>query len=138
MNTATAGRLVTTPHPVTLDEQTNIPCELRPGESLGAFLRRHVDLSQQWEVTIGGVVVPVEHWERVKPKDGQMIEVRGAVNKQALYLVAMLALTYFTFGFGAAASGSLFIGSGAAIGGGVLAASATYVAGPALGGKVIK
>lgn len=107
------GRFVCTPHPVTLDGQTNTPCDLIPGESLYAFLSRHVDLADQWEVTIGGVVVPVEHWMRIKPKHGQMIEVRGAVNKQALYIVAMVALAYFTMGIGTAVAGTT---AGAALG----------------------
>ena len=75
------GRLVITPHPVLLDGQRNMECDLRPGESLYTFLSRHIDLSQQWEVSIGGVVVPVEHWTRVRPKIGQTVECRGALGK---------------------------------------------------------
>ena len=95
---AVAGRLIVAPHPVLLEGRTNTPADLLPGETLYAFLSRHVDLSEQWEVRIGGEVVPVEQWLRVRPKHGQVIEVVGAVNRQALMLVAMVALTYFTFG----------------------------------------
>ncbi|MEG3194078.1 hypothetical protein SNE32_17795, partial [Lysobacter sp. D1-1-M9] len=93
---------------VTLDGQIHKPCDLVPGESLHSFLARSVPdfEGQQWEVTIGGVVVPVEHWLRVRPKHGQLIEVRGAVNKQALYIVAMVALAYFTMGIGTAVAGT--------------------------------
>lgn len=100
--------LVFTPHPITLEGQQYIPAELREGETLGAFLGRTIDLgADAWEVKVGGVVVPVAMWDRVKPKHGHLIEVRGAVKKQALYIVAMLALTYFTMGAGAAWAGAL-------------------------------
>jgi hypothetical protein len=131
------GRLVVTPSPVLLDGQRNVTADLRPGESLYAFLQRHVDLSEQWEVTIGGRVVPVEIWLHVFPKHGQVIECRAAVGKSVLALVATIALIYFTFGIGAGAAGSLFIGSGAAIGGGYLAATAVYVAGSILINKAL-
>lgn len=137
--TATAGRLITTPHPITLEGQVNQVADLYPGESLYAFLGRSVEgfHDQRWEVTIGGVVVPKEHWERIKPKHGQVIEARTACGKQALYIVAMVALMYFTMGMGgmAAAGGGSFMGlTGAA---GWAAAAGTYMAGPALGGKVL-
>lgn len=129
---ARAGRLITTPHPVTLEGQTNVACDLRPGESLYTFLSRHIDLGEQWEVSIGGVVVPVEHWMRVKPKHGQIIEVRGAVNRQVLMIVTMAVLTYFTFGAGSVVGiGGAWAGAGAYV-----AASAMYVVGAAMGGRV--
>lgn len=133
-----AGRLIITDHPVLVDGRRNIPADLQPGESLYSFLSRHVDLSEQWEVRVGGEVVPVEYWMRIKPKHGQVIEVVHAVNRQALYLVAMIALTYFTFGVGAAAGG--WAGVSAAVGGGIggaIAAGAVYVAGSILINKVL-
>lgn len=138
------GRYICTPHPVTLDGQTNTLCDLIPGESLYTFLSRHVDLSDQWHVTIGGVVVPVEHWMRVKPKNGQLIEVRGAVNKQVLYIVAMIALTYFTFGIGTAAGWGAGAAAGAfgagtlasAVFAGVVFAAGSVLINKALGPKV--
>ncbi len=110
------GRLVVTPHPVTLDGQTNVPAELRPGESLYAFLQRHVEGldGQAWEVCIGGVPVPREYWHHVRPKHGQHIEVRAAVGRTALLLVATIALAYFTFGAGGLAGGSFLGLTGAA------------------------
>ena len=73
-------------------------------------------------------------WDRVKPKDGAVIEVQGAVNRQALYLVAMIALTYFTMGTGTTAGAALF---GASTTAAAVANVAIYVAGPVLIPKVI-
>ena len=132
--------LILTPCPVTLDGQQFIPAEIRPGETLGQFLDRSVDLgADAWEVKIGGVVVPVEMWDRVKPKHGHLIEVRGAVRKQALYWVAMIALMYFTGGLGGAwgAAG----GVGGAFGAGTVAAfavnAAVFIAGAMIINKVL-
>ncbi|MCD9005240.1 carbohydrate-binding protein [Luteimonas sp. XNQY3] len=96
-------RLITTPHPVTCEGQRNFAAPLIKGETLGQFLRRSVPnwTGDAWEVRINGVVVPLEVMDRVRPKDGTLIEVRSLVKKQALYIVAMIALTYFTMGAGA-------------------------------------
>lgn len=136
------GRLIVTPHPVVLDGQRNIACDLQPGETLGAFLARHIDLgADAWEVRIGGVVVDEKLWDHVKPKDGQVIEVRGAVNRNVLSLVAFAALTYFTFGFGAATAGAWGAGAAASAFGGGLAgalfATSIYVAGSMLINKAL-
>ncbi|EED39482.1 p22 [Stenotrophomonas sp. SKA14] len=82
-----------------LDGQRSAPVDLRPGESLYAFLMRHVEGldGQAWLVTIGGRPVDRHLWSHVYPKHGQIIEVRGAVGKSAVRLVAMVALTYFAF-----------------------------------------
>lgn len=131
-----AGRLVVTPHPVLLDGRTNIPADLLPGESLYAFLSRHIDLSEQWEVRIGGEVVPVEMWLRVRPKHGQHIEVVHAVNRQALMLVAMIALTYFTMGAGAGwIAGTFGVAAGGAAA--TLIGAGLFVAGSILINKVL-
>lgn len=132
--------LVFTPHPVTLEGQQFLPVELREGETLGQFLDRTIDLgADAWEVKIGGVVVPVEHWDRVKPKHGHLIEVRGAVRKQALYIVAMIALTYFTFGIGTAAGWGAGAAAGAFGGGlaGAVFAGAVFAAGSILINKAL-
>jgi len=132
------GQLVVTPHPVVLDGQQHIPMDLRPGESLYAFLQRHVtDLDGQgWTVAIGGRVVPRHLWHHVKPKDRQVIEVRGAVRENALYIIAYAALIYFTWGYGAATAGMW--GAGAVAGTyGALAATAVYVAGSIIINKVL-
>jgi len=134
---AADGQLILTPHPVTQEGQRHIPMDLRPGESLYAFLSRHVDGldGEQWAASIGGHEVPRHLWHAVKPKDCQIIELRGAVGKTALYIVAMVALTYFTFGIGTATGASL----ATAIGGttGALVASAVFVAGSMLINKVL-
>lgn len=125
------GRFICTPHPVLLDGQTNTTAELRPGESLYSFLARNVPdfHDDAWEVKVGGVLIPAEHWHRVKPKHGQMIEAHGAVKKQVLYIVALAALTYFTFGAGAAWIGAAgFTGFAAtAVAVGVYAAGAIVI-----------
>ncbi len=97
------GRLIVTPHPITLEGQRNVAAELLPRETLGAFLARTVpeDMGTAWEVRINGVPVPHAVMDRVRPKAGTVIEVRSVVNRQALAVVAMAALTYFTFGAGA-------------------------------------
>lgn len=142
MNAIAETRIVTTPHPVSCEGQSNVVADLLPGEKLGAFLRRTVEgwKDDAWEVRIEGIVVPHQIMERVRPKSGTLIEVRSVVKKQALYIVAMIALTYFTFGMGTAAAGA-WGGVAAAVGGGIggaLAAVAVYAAGPAIGGKVIR
>ncbi|WP_052772736.1 host specificity factor TipJ family phage tail protein [Luteimonas sp. FCS-9] len=137
------SRLVYTPHPVTVEGQNELVAQLLPGETLGAFLRRAVPdwAGDAWEVRINGVLVPVEVMERVRPKDRTLIEVRGIAKKTALYIVAMVALTYFTFGLGSATAGGWGAGAAAgAFGGGVagaLFASAVFVAGSVLINKVL-
>ncbi|MBB3832562.1 hypothetical protein FHR55_000728 [Xanthomonas arboricola] len=138
---ASDGQLVLTPHPVTLDGQRHIAMDLQPGERLCEFLHRHViDLDQgEWTVSIGGRVVPRHLWPYVYPKDGQVIEVRGAVGRNALYIVAMIALTYFTFGIGSAAGWGAGAAAGAFGGGvaGAVFASAVFVAGSIVINKVL-
>ncbi|WP_386349297.1 host specificity factor TipJ family phage tail protein [Xanthomonas campestris] len=130
---AIEGQLVLTPHPVTLEGQRHIPMDLQPGERLCDFLYRHVlDLDQgDWTVSIGGRVVPRHLWPHVFPKDRQVIEVRGAVGENALYIVAMAALIYFTGGAGATWAAGLGA-TGAAV-----AYSAAFVAGSILINKVL-
>ena len=135
---ADPGRLIVTPHPVLLDGQRNVAADLRPGESLYAFLQRHVDGldGQAWAVSIGGREVPRHLWHCVYPKHGQVIEVRGTVGKSALSLVALVALTYFTFGFGTATAGMWGAGAVSSAWGG-LAATGVYMAGSMLINKVL-
>ncbi|MBM9914353.1 MULTISPECIES: host specificity factor TipJ family phage tail protein [Stenotrophomonas] len=139
---ATDGRLIITPHPVLLDGQRNVPVDLRPGESLYAFLMRHIDGldGQAWQVCVDGIDVPREQWMQVRPRHGQLIEVRSVVGKAVIPLVAMIALTYFTFGIGTLVAGSAW-GAGAVAGlsatYGTALASAVYVAGSVLINKVL-
>ncbi|WP_115540040.1 host specificity factor TipJ family phage tail protein [Xanthomonas campestris] len=130
---AANGQLVLTPHPVTLEGQRHIAMDLRAGERLCEFLHRHViDLDQSdWTVSIGGRVVPRHLWAYVYPKDGQVIEVRGAVGRNALYIVAMAALIYFTGGAGATWAAGLGT-TGAAV-----AYTAAFVVGAIVINKVL-
>ncbi|WP_239510848.1 host specificity factor TipJ family phage tail protein [Stenotrophomonas maltophilia] len=131
-----AGRLIITPHPIMLDGQRNLQADLRPGESLYAFLARHVEGldGQAWLVTIGGRSVDRHLWSNVYPKHGQVIEIRGDLGKSAIQLVAMVALTYFTLGGGAIAGFS--IGTSTALGT-TIARVAVYAAGSLLINKVL-
>ncbi|OOW99996.1 hypothetical protein Xgly_03185, partial [Xanthomonas citri pv. glycines] len=130
---ASDGQLVLTPHPVTLEGQRHIAMDLHPGERLCDFLHRHViDLDEgEWTVSIGGRVVPRHLWAYVFPKDGQVIEVRGAVGRNALYIVAMAALIYFTGGAGATWA------AGLGTTGAVVAYTAAFVAGSVLINKTL-
>jgi len=137
------GHLIITPHPMLLDGQRNVVWESRPGESLYVLLMRNVPEldGQPWAVSIGGVPVERHLWHCVYPKQGQVIEVRGGVGKAAMMIVAMIALTYFTFGFGAATAGMWGAGAAAGAMGGGLAgmvfATGVYMAGSMLINKVL-
>ena len=102
-------QLVVQPHPVLWNGREDRQAELQPGESLYAFVRRHVpDLDlEQYEITIGDVVVRRDLWAHVSPKIGQRIEVRSAVGRSVVALIALAALTYFTMGAGATWAGAL-------------------------------
>lgn len=115
------GRFVWTPNALTLDGQCNVPADLQPGESLDAFLRRHVPGidSGAWSVSIGGAMVPRAMWAQTYPKHGMHIACRATVGKQAVQLVAIAALAYF--------SGGLAAGLYGAMGGTYVAANAGLV-----------
>ncbi len=133
---AEPGQLIVTPHPMLLDGQRNTVWEARPGESLYTLLTRNVPEldGQPWAVSVGGRPVERHLWHHVYPKAGQVIEVRGGVGRSALAVVAMIALTYFTFGGGAIAGFTL--GTSTALG--TLAVqSAVYIAGSMLINKVL-
>src|SRR5690606_3448414 len=138
MDDPTSGaQLVLTPHPVTLDGQRHMVAELAPDETLGPYLRRVVPgwADDAWEVRIDGVLVPVEVMERVRPKPGAVIEVRGIVKRQVLAIVAIAALAYFTMGAGLATYGAA-VGVTSAAGLSVLGA-VTFAAGATLINKVL-
>lgn len=103
------GRFVWTPNALTLDGQRNVPCDLQDGESLDAFLRRHVPGidSGAWSVSIGGAVVPRAMWAKTSPKHGMLIACRATVGRQAVSLVAIAALTYFSGGLAAGLYGAM-------------------------------
>lgn len=104
MSKIDAGRLVITPHPLTLEGQTNTPADLKAGESLLSFLERHVPNLHacKYAVSINGCPIAPEQWAQEKPIHGSVISVRSVVEKQALQLVAIAALAYFTMGSGSA------------------------------------
>lgn len=136
---AVDGRLIVTPHPVLVDGQRNVVADLRPGESLFRFLMRHVEGldGRRWDVTIGGKAVPRHLWHHVFPKHGQLIELRGGVGKAAIAIVAMIAITYFTFGIGTAAAAGMWGAGAVASTYGALAATAVYMAGAVLINQVL-
>lgn len=105
------GRFVWTPNALTLDGQKNIPCDLQEGETLLAFLRRHVPgiESGAWAVKIGGIEIPRRMWGKTYPKHGMHIACRATVGKQVVAIVAIAVLSYFTMGAGLA----LWAGTGA-------------------------
>lgn len=105
----THGRFVWTPDPIKLDGQRNIPCDLQEGESLLAFLRRHVPgiESGAWAVRIGGIEIPCRMWAKTYPKHGMHIACRATVAKQAVQLVAVAALAYFSGGLAAGLYGAM-------------------------------
>ncbi|WP_291591574.1 host specificity factor TipJ family phage tail protein [Comamonas sp. UBA7528] len=125
------GRLVVTPHALTQEGQRNVPADLQPGESLAVFLGRHVPgiESGAWVVSIGGAMVPRAMWAHVYPKHGMHIACRAVVAKQAVALVAIAALTYF--------SGGLAAGLYGAMGGTYVAASAGFALAAIQAGIVI-
>ena len=126
--------LVVTPHPVTLEGQQRIAAEMLPRETLGHFLARTVPDygSDAWEVRINGVRVPHQIIDKVRPKGGTVIEVRGTVGRTALLIVAMVALTIFTAGVGTAmvAAGYSAMAAG-------MAQAAIYAVGSLLINKVL-
>ena len=120
------GRLVITPHALSIEGQTNVPADLRPGESLEAFLARHVPgiHSGAWSVSLGGRVVPQAMWARTYPKHGHLIACRCVVQKAVLSLVAMAALAFFAPQFAVsllgAGAGASALGMGLIIAGSML------------------
>lgn len=131
------GRLIVTPHPLLVDGQRNVAWDVNPGESLYALLMRNVPEldGQRWEVSIGGRPVERHLWHHVFPKHGQVIEVRGGIGRAALSIVAMVALTYFTFGI-AGAGGAVAGLMGGGLAGSALATGA-FMAGGLLINKVL-
>lgn len=138
------GTLVVTPNPLVLHGQRILRSDLRPGETLAAFLQRHVDGIERggWAVAISGFDVPAALWGRVRPKHGAIIECRAVAKKQVAKLAAVVALSYFTLGAGGlalAANGTAagLFAAGGAIGGGFWVAAAAFVGGSLIINKLL-
>lgn len=98
-------------HPILLDHDTRVVLEAKPGESLFAFLARNEVDTKDMQVSVDGRIIDAVEWHRVTMSDGKEIVLRSTVHKSALYLVAMVALLYFTGGAAAAVmSGGSFGG----------------------------
>lgn len=97
-------------HPILLDHDTQVVLEAKPGESLYAFLHRNVEDVTNLEVSIDGRVVDSMEWMSRNVTSGQEIVIRTTVHRAALYIVAMVALIYFTGGAAAAVAGGTSFG----------------------------
>lgn len=102
------------------------------GTTLEDALRGLGIVGPNWTVKLNGATVPYAMWPHTRVRYGVGIDARARHKKQILQIVAMLVLTWFTFG-----AGSLFIGAGAAIGGGFIAAAAVFVGGSMLITKLL-
>ncbi|KQP37550.1 hypothetical protein ASF44_14485 [Pseudorhodoferax sp. Leaf274] len=134
------GRLVVTPNFATLEGQRNVPADLRPGESLAAFLERHVPGIQSgaWSVSIAGAAVPQAMWRTTFPKHGMLIACRATGGKQVVAIVALAVLSYFTLGAGLAAWGTTATAIAATTGLSVtMVGVGAFVAGSVLINKVL-
>lgn len=98
-------------HPILLDHDTRVVLEAKPGESLFAFLSRNDVDTTNMQISVNGRVIDAVEWHHVKMTDGKEVVLRSTVHKSALYIVAMVALLYFTGGAAAAVmSGGSFGG----------------------------
>lgn len=133
-----SAALVVTPHPLTMQGQRVLDAqaaELIPGETLVVFLARHgVERGAQWKVDLGGIEVDEQHWHLVRPKHGHLIAARRVLHKDVLRIVAIAALSYFTFGLGGAAGGGFLGLTGTAS---YIAAGAAFIAGSMVINKLL-
>ncbi|MBB1603308.1 host specificity factor TipJ family phage tail protein [Variovorax sp. UMC13] len=106
------------------------------GRTLAETLAAEGVTGSGWTVTVGGLAVPPAMWSRMRVKPGHLIEAHAVVRKQALKIIAIVVLSYFTFGAGGLGAGGLFA-AGGAIGGGFLAAAAVYVGGSMMINKLL-
>lgn len=127
------GRVIYKPH-FASDKDTEY-LTLSEGDNISEIMRNTelpLEMSMCMECFINGEYIPREEWENTYPKHGQHIIIaavpRGGDNgKRILSLVAMVALTYVTFGFGAGVGTGLngFVATAA----GGVAAAGVFVAG---------
>lgn len=107
--------LVLAPHPLTTQGRVLIRgAQVYPRECLAEFLQRNgVDLERaQWAVCIGGAQVPSAMWRHTRPAPGQLIVCRRVPGKEALRIVATIALVAFSFGTAAWAAPALLANVG--------------------------
>lgn len=118
-------------HPIVLDHDTQVVLEASPGESLYSFLQRNIQDVDKMEVSVNGRIVDPMEWHRIVVTDGREIVVRTTLHRSALYIVAMVALLYFTGGASAAVmSGGAF---GGVVTGGAIAGLSTAASMAAIG-----
>lgn len=94
---------------------------VKHGQTIAQMLaeaNQGTDYAAHLEVRVGGYIVPAEMWHRVRPKEGAIIHVTrlglaGGGARQILGAIAMIALTYFTYGAGSIAGFSLGTASAA-------------------------
>lgn len=108
------------------------------GRTLAETLAAEGISGSGWLVSVGGHSVPPAMWSRTRVKPGHLIEAHAVVRKQALALIAVVALTYFTSGIGGGAASGL-LGSSFAAGtiGAAALAGAVYVGGSMLINKLL-
>lgn len=73
--------------------------------------------------------VQARHWHRIRVRPGQLVEAWSVVRKQVAQLVAIVALSYFTFGAGGLGADGLFASGGAFAAAGFAGAAVAYVGG---------
>lgn len=92
--------LIVAPHPLTAAGRTEVrAAQVYQRECLADFVARHgVDLDAGgWLIEIGGAQVPPALWSRTRVRDGHIVVCRRVPQKEALRVVATIALVAFTF-----------------------------------------
>lgn len=92
--------LVLRPHPFSADSGIVLA---RPGQTIGEMLRAAAGDRElaPLEVRVGGYVVPAEMWDRLRPKQGTVIEVtglpQGNMNKnwQAVLMIVVMVFAWW-------------------------------------------
>lgn len=95
--------LIVDPHPLSTEGRVVVRAALvYPRESLADFVERNgVALADgRWMVTVGGAAVPAAMWRCTRVKPGQLILCRRAPGKDAIRIVATIALVAFAFATG--------------------------------------
>ena len=104
---ARGAQLVVLPHPLTLEGRTITHlAAARPGDTLLDWLdAAGLDLAPgQWSVSISGARVPAAMLARLRPHEGQIIELRREAHEEVVRAAAFIALVYVTLQTGMPAS----------------------------------